>query len=88
MNWTDNDVANLILVGKDVGIHLGESIVRKLSLGRSAEKDIDYLLLICNLVESLEHARAVANTYTDDNYSYINELISRIEHQRNRFRNI
>jgi len=91
MTWTDTDVLNLILVGKDIGIHLGESICRKLDLGKPISQDIDYLYLVHNIVFALEHSYyGIIPTYIfeDVDYDLMNEFLSRIEIQRNRFRGI
>lgn len=86
MTWTNTDILNLILVAKDVGIHLSESICRKLDLGKSIDKDIDYLYLLINIVFALEYG--TDDVYEDADYSYLAEIINRIEIQRNRFRGI
>ena len=86
MSWTPTDISNLILVGKDVGIHLAESICRKLTLGKSIAQDIDMLYYIVDLVFALEHA--TDDVFDDEDYDYINEMLNRIEITRNRFRGI
>jgi len=86
MTWTPTDISNLILVGKDVGIHLAESICRKLTLGKSIAQDIDMLYYIVDLVFALEHA--TDDVFDDEDYDYINEMLNRIEITRNRFRGI
>jgi hypothetical protein len=88
MTWTSNDIANLILVGKDVSVHLAESVCRKLDLGQPLGKDIDILMYLNNMVFALEHASTITTSFEDADYSYINEMINRIEIQRNRFRGI
>ena len=86
MTWIDVDVANLLLVCKDVGVHLGISICRKLTLGKSIAQDIDMLYYIVDLVFALEHA--TDDVFDDEDYDYINEMLNRIEITRNRFRGI
>jgi len=91
MTWTDTDVGNLILVGKDIGVHLAESICRKLTLGKSISQDIDYLYLICNIVFALEHSYYGATptfVFEDTDYDLMNEYLNRIEITRNRFRGL
>ena len=84
MVWTSTDIANLILVGKDLGVHLTESICNKLDLGKPIGQDADMLYLLCDIVFALENDGTAV--FDDDDYSYFAEMISRIEIQRNRFR--
>lgn len=86
MQWTTNDIDNLILVGKDVGVHIAQSICNKMDLGKYIDKDIEYLYLISNIVFALEHS--TTDVYEDTDYSYLAEIINRVEIQRNRFRSI
>ena len=97
MAWTDTTIDALILVAKDAGIHVSESICRKLDLGQSVDQDVDYLYLIINIVWALEHDdiadygdAVVADDLqlTDANYSLLAAMISRIVVQRNRFRGL
>jgi hypothetical protein len=92
MTWAVTDVSNLVLVAKDVGVKLSESICRKLDLGQSIDKDVEYLYLLCNIVFALEKAESIFThadaVYEDADYSYLAEIINRIEVQRNRFRGI
>ena len=100
MTWNGTTIAALVLVAKDAGIHLTESICRKLDLGQSVEKDLDYLYLISNIVFALEHddtadygtlAAAITDDelqLTDDNYSLLAEMVNRIAVQRNRYRGL
>jgi len=88
MQWTQNDVDNLVLVGKDVGVHLAESICNKMDLGKTINRDIEYLYLLSNIVFALEKVTVTSAVYEDANYSYLVEIINRIEIQRNRFRGI
>ena len=84
MVWKSTDIANLILVGKDLGVHLTESICNKLDLGKPIGQDADMLYLLCDIVFALENDGTAV--FDDDDYSYFAEMISRIEIQRNRFR--
>jgi len=86
MVWDSTAISNLILVGKDVGIHLSESICRKLDLGQSIDQDVDYLYLMCNIIFALENDDT--DSYEDEDYDYLAEMINRVEVQRNRFRGI
>lgn len=86
MAWTNTQIENLILIGKDIGVHLTESICNKLDLGRSIDIDVDMLYLVSNIVFSLEHSSVL--THTDDDYKYLAEMLNRIEIQRNRYRGL
>ena len=86
MVWSPIAIADLILVGKDVGIHLSESICRKLDLGQSVDQDIDYLYLICDIVFALENDDT--DSYEDEDYDYLAEMVNRVEVQRNRTRGL
>ena len=97
MAWTDTTIDALILVAKDLGIHLSDSICRKLDLGQPIDQDIDYLYLIINIVWAIEHddtadygdvVVAADLQLTDDEYSYLAEMVNRIAVQRNRYRGL
>lgn len=86
MLWTTTDVTNLLLVAKDLGIHLSQSICRKLDLGQSIDQDIEYLYLVINITFALEYG--TTDAYEDEDYSYLAEIINRIATTRNRYRGI
>jgi hypothetical protein len=86
MVWTATMVDDLILVAKDVGVKLADSICRKMDLGQSTDKDVDMLFLICNVIFSLEYG--TTDTHEDADYSYLAEIVDRIDKQRNRYRGL
>jgi hypothetical protein len=85
MVWSALAIADLILVGKDVYIHLSESICRKLDLGKPIDQDVDMLYLLCNIVFALEND---STNWEDEDYDLMAEDINRIEVQRNRTRGL
>jgi hypothetical protein len=84
MVWSNTDINNLILVSKDLYIHLSESICNKLDLGKPITTDMDMLYLLCDVVFALEHDGT--DVIDDAGYSYLAEIVDRIDKQRNRFR--
>jgi len=86
MDWTSTKIADLLLVAKDVGVQLTDSICRKMDLGQDTSKDVDMLFLICNIVFSLEYGSSL--THDDIDYSYLAEMVERINRQRNKYRGL
>jgi hypothetical protein len=84
MTWLPNDVTNLILLGKDVGIHFSDSICRNLDLGRSIDHDLEYLYLMCNIIFALENS----DMYEDEDYDLLSEMVNRIQTQILKYRGL
>jgi macrodomain Ter protein organizer (MatP/YcbG family) len=82
MVWTADDITNLILVAKDVGIKHTEYLCRKMDLGQSIDRDIEYLYLMCNIIFALENSST--DVYEDIDYSLLSEMVNRVEVRRRR----
>jgi len=66
---------DLVAVGKDLSDKLGELVVQDLTLGKDVNHNLDYLLLIEDILFGLEYGTEI---YQDEHYAYAAEMVNRI----------